>query len=162
MNLIEQVKDALVQPRPQERASKLEQLSDNFEYAQDLKEEEIVESVTQLLVVALQEKDPEAKESFFHAMNAAVVHHQKEKIGERVDWDILVAALPGLEKPYLDYAFNMLSLSRRERYLSVLSSYTRSEDAEISELARDAMDDLQYTLAHPSASQGEEPSVPDQ
>src|SRR2546421_8572936 len=113
MDTIKDVKEILKQQNLQEKRSQLEQLSDVFEYGHELSEGDVAEGGQLLLAAALQEDDSSVKESFFHALNNAVVY---QHIGNRIDWDTLAASLPSLGKWELDYALNILGISGKARY----------------------------------------------
>ena len=146
MDILKQVKDILEQQNPQERDYQLEQLSDMFEYRLELNENVIIEAVQLLLPAAIQEKNYSAKEAFFYAINKAVVYYQDKKIGSQINWDLLIAVLPSLEKQLLDYAFNVLSLSKQEKYLYILGKYTNHSDPEVRILAQEAINGLKDDL----------------
>lgn len=152
MNIIESVKEILVQQNFYEKESQLEQLSDVFEYVQELGEEDVAKGVQLLLAAALQEEDLNMKETFFHTINNAVVY---QHIGSRINWDKLVDSLPSLEKEHLDYALNMLGLSVQRKYLPVLKKYSHSSDSEIRKWGQESVDELEYRLAHASESHKE-------
>ncbi|MBV9259498.1 MAG: hypothetical protein JO215_15890 [Ktedonobacteraceae bacterium] len=152
MDVLKQVKDILEQQNPQEKDNLLEQLSDMFEYRVELNVNVIMEAVQLLLTAALQEKNYSVKEAFFYALNSAIVHYQDKDMGARIDWDLLVASLPSLEKQLLDYAFNILSLSKQKKYLQVFDMYTHHSDPDIREWAQEANDDLKNELSRTSDS----------
>ena len=152
MDIVKDVKEMLEQRNPYEKESEIEQLSDVFEYSRDLSQEDVAAGVQLLLAAALQEEDQDMKESFFHAMNNAVVY---QRIGSCIDWNMLAGFLPSLAKVHLDYALNMLGLSVQEQYLSVLEVYAHHPDPEIRTWAQEAIDELKYRLAHAPASQKE-------
>src|SRR5579864_3318810 len=111
MDIVKSIKDMLALQAPYAKRGKLVYLSDVFEFDKWLKKEDIVEGVKILLFCALREKDQNVKNLFFRAMNNAVVYHQKEGIGNHVNWDALVNSLSTLNKCQLEYALNVLSLS---------------------------------------------------
>ncbi len=153
MDIIKNIKDVLALQNHYEKRSKLEYLSDVFEYNKWLEAEDVAEGVKILLFFALKEKEQDVKESFFHTINNAVVYHQKEDIGHRINWDTLINSLSALDKWQLEYALNILSLSGQERYLPILREYTHSADPEIREWASDAIGEIKYRLAHASGDQ---------
>jgi hypothetical protein len=150
MDIIKDVKETLELQNHHEKESQLEQLSDVFEYCHDLSEGDVAEGVQLLLAEALQEADQSMKESFFHAINNAVVY---QHIGSRINWDRLAASLPSLEKMHLDYALNMLGLSVQEKYLSVLGVYAHDPDLEIRKWAYEAIEELEDRVARATVSQ---------
>jgi hypothetical protein len=153
MDIIKEVNDLLIDQDHQERMSKLSVLADVFEYHRDVNREEIIEGVKLLLVPALQEKDKYVKEAFFDAINAAVIHRD---IGYFINWDMLVDALPSLEKEPLGYALNILSASGQERYLPMLDGFTQDADPDIREDAQEAIRDIKYWLTRSTAVQNKE------
>jgi len=138
---------------PYERRNKLQYLSDAFEFNKWLKVEDIIEGVKLLLFLALREKEPNVKKSFLHAINNAVVYHQQEGIGNRVNWDTLIDSLSVLNKWQLAYALNILSFSGQERYLSMLEEYRWHADPEIRDGAVNAIRKIQSSLAYSADDQ---------
>jgi hypothetical protein len=121
-----------------------------FEYVRELSEGNVAEGVQLLLIAGLQEDDQSLKESFFHAINNAVVY---QHIGNRINWDMLAASLPSLGKWELEYALDILGISGQAKYLPALEEYAHHADAEIKEWAQEAIDELKYRLARATASQ---------
>jgi hypothetical protein len=150
VNIVEEIKETLKLQNHHEKESQLEQLSDVFEYCRNLSEGDVAEGVQFLVAEALQEADQDMKESLFHAINNAVVY---QHIGSRINWDMLAASLPSLEKMHLDYALNILGLSVQEKYLFVLGVYTHDPDLEIRKWAQEAIEELEDRVTHATASQ---------
>ena len=117
MNIIENVKEILEQQNFYEKESQLEQLSDVFEYVQELGGEDVAKVVQILLEAALQEENISMKEAFFHTINNAVVY---QHIGNHVDWDALATSLSSLGKWELEYALDILGMSGEAKYLPTL------------------------------------------
>jgi hypothetical protein len=145
MNIINEIKETLALQNSQERVSKLEQISDVFEYGHGLNVEDVMEGTKLLLAAALQEKDQSIKDQIFYALYTAVVH---QDIGDRIDWSVLVDILPSLDKSQLEEALGILGLSGQEKYLRVLDEYMHNADSEIREWAIDAIREIKYRLAH--------------
>jgi hypothetical protein len=145
MDIIKEVNDLLTAQGYYERMGKLSMLADRFEDRHDLNREEVIEGVKLLLVPALQEQDKNVKGDFFDAIHAAVVH---QDIGDCVNWDMLVEALPSLKKGLLGYALNILGLSGQEKYLSIMHTYAQDSDSDIQEWAEEGIQEITYRLAH--------------
>jgi hypothetical protein len=157
--MIKEIKDTLALQDPQERVSKLEQLSDVFEYSHGFNGEDIIEGTKLLLAAALQEKDQSMREQLFYTIYTSVVH---QDIGDRIDWDALVDILPSLNKLQLEEALGVLGLSGQERYLHVLDKYMRNADPEIREWALNAIGEIKYRLVHASDKQRTFPAMTSQ
>ena len=147
MNMTKEIKDALALQKPQEKVSKLEQLSDVFEYDHSLSEEDVIEGTKLLLDAALQERNQFVKEHLFYTMYESVLH---QGIGNCVDWDVLADILSSLGKMQLEEALGILGFSGQKRYLPFLVDYTHNADPEIREWALDAIEEINYRLAHTS------------
>jgi hypothetical protein len=150
MNMAKEIKDTLTLQNPQEKVSKLEQLSDVFEYDHSLSEEDVIEGTRLLLDAALQEKDQSVKELLFYTIYASALH---QDLGDGVDWDVLANRLSSLGKVQLEEALGVLGFSGQERYLPILNEYTHDADPEIREWASDAIGEIKYRLAHASDNQ---------
>src|SRR5271169_4735297 len=156
MNMIKEIKDTLALQNSQERVSKLEQLSDVFEYSHGLSEEDVIEGTKILLAAVLQEKDRSMKKQIFYALYTSVVH---QDIGDHIDWDALVNILPSLNKLQLEEALGILGLSGQERYLPVLNEYAHNADPEIFAWAFDALGEIKYRLTYDSDNQRAFPTM---
>jgi hypothetical protein len=150
MDILKDVRAILELQNSHEKERGTEKISDVFEYVHELSEGDVVEGVQLLLAAALQEGDQSAKESFFHAIDNAVIY---QHIGNRINWDTLVASLPSLGKWELEYALDILGISEQVRYLPILEEYARHADPEIREWAQEAITEIEYRVAHASASQ---------
>jgi hypothetical protein len=145
MDILKDVKAILGLQNSHEREREIEKLSDVFEYVHGLSERDVVEGVTLLLAAALHEDNQSTKESFFHAVDNAVVY---QHIGNRIDWDTLVASLPSLGKWELEYALDILGISGQARYLPILKEYACHADPEIREWADDAIENINSRVIH--------------
>lgn len=155
MDIIKSIKDMLALQAPYAKRSRLQYLSDVFEFDKWLKEKDIVEGVKILLFCALREKDQDVKKAFFRTIHNAVVYHQKEDIGKRVNWDGLIDSLSTLNKCQLEYALNILSLSGQGRYVPMLEEYAQHIDPEIGERAGSAIREIKSRLANAADAQME-------
>jgi len=145
MNIAKDVTEILTLQKTSEKRSKLEQLSDVFEYGHDLSIENVAEGLKLLLAAALQEDDQSIKESLLHAITKAVVYQQ---VGNRINWDTLAAELPSLEIWELEYALDILGFSGQIRYLPTLEKYAHHTDPEIREWADDSIENINSRIAH--------------
>jgi hypothetical protein len=150
MDILKQVKEILAEQKPHEKDNLLEQLSDVLEHYHEPNQAEVAEGVRLLLPAALQENNKIVRETFFSTIDMAIVHHD---IGDRVDWDALVASLSSLEQWNVQYALNILGLSGQVRYLPVLNEYAHHADPEISKWAQEAISEIKYQVARTSRSQ---------
>lgn len=150
MHILKQVKEILGQQNPQEKDTQLSQLDDMLEYHHGLNTTDIVEGVRLLLVAALQENDQRIRQKFFRTIDTAVAC---QDIGDRMDWDRLVDVLPSLGKWELQYVLDVLGLSGQARYLPILEEYVHHADPEIRGWGQEAITEIEYRVAHASASQ---------
>jgi hypothetical protein len=147
IDLVQEVKEVVALQNPNEKKNRLERLSSIFEHGRELNKVDLGKAVQILLdsVLQIDPDDKEMRESFFHAINSAVVFHD---IGNRVNWEELVSLLPSLENTLLEYALNLLGLSGQEKYLPVVEPYTHHADPEVREWAEDAINEITYRVAH--------------
>ena len=148
MDLVNEIKEIVTLQNPHEKDSRLEHLSDTFEYHADYSEEDLLESVSLLIFEALRENDSWVKESLFNAMSSAVLYYQNKNIGSRINWDPLAASLPSLGLDCLPYALSILGFSGQTKYLPILSEYIHHSDDDVSNSARSATTELEDTIAH--------------
>ncbi|MBV9259497.1 MAG: hypothetical protein JO215_15885 [Ktedonobacteraceae bacterium] len=139
MDIVKQVKDILEQQNPQQKDNLLEQLSQVLEYHHGLSETDIAEGISLLLNAASQEENSTMRETFLSTISTAVSHHD---MGDRIDWNKLVAMLPSLGNLELPYALNILGFSGQASYLPVLETYTHHADSDVREWADDAIDNI--------------------
>jgi hypothetical protein len=153
MNIVKEINEVLALQDSNDREDGLERINDLFEYAQGLKDVEIVEGVQLLLAAILQERNAQAKRQLFRTIDKVVAHYD---IGDSIDWDVLATSLSSLEKRDLVYVLDILGLSGQERYLSALTTYAHNFDSEIRTWALDAIEEVKYRVAHASGVQKEQ------
>lgn len=88
-----------------------------------------------LLNAALVEKDPEARDTMFHALvNAICSDHSLD-----VSWETLRAALPSLDTRCLASALLILGFSHDPKYIEAIERYRNHATQNVREAATEAL-----------------------
>ena len=138
--LIQETKEILAQQNSKDKAHGLEYLMDVFEYERTLNETDVIGGVQLLLAAALRESDPALKETFFRAINTAIVY---QHVGDRINWDALAAAVPTLAKAHLEYVLSILGLSGQANYLPLLQHSAYDPESEMRTWATEDITELE-------------------
>ncbi|GAC1377525.1 MAG: hypothetical protein PVS3B1_38850 [Ktedonobacteraceae bacterium] len=104
MDIVNEIKEILSLHNPDDKENGLKHIIDVFEYGHGLNKADAIEGTKLLLNAALQAQEG-MRETFFRAINSAVVY---KDIGDQIDWSSLVALLPSLQKVHLEYILNIL------------------------------------------------------
>jgi len=144
MEIVKEVKEILALQDPDEKDGRLSVLNSEFEYDNELNKADVIEGARLLLAAALQEDNKVLRKEFFHTIDQAVVYRN---IGDCIDWNALVIALPSLEKRDLVYVLDIIGLSGQRKYLLLLDEYTHHSDPEIRQWAHEALEDLEDSIA---------------
>jgi len=145
MSVVEEVKDILTLRNAGEKANRLSVLNSKFEYDDSLDKTDVVEGTQLLLAAALQEDNKVLRKKYFRTIDRAVVY---QDVGDCIDWDALVVLLPSLEKMDLVYVLDIIGLSGKRKYFSLLVQYTHHVDPEIRQWASESLEDLEDSIAH--------------
>jgi len=149
MEIIKEIKEILELRDPDEKDSRLSVLNSEFEYDDRLNKADVIEGTHLLLAVALQEDNKVLRKKFFRTIDQAVVY---QDIGDCIDWDALALSLPSLEKRDLVYVLDIIGLSGKRKYFSLLEQYTHHVDPEIRQWAGESLIDLEDTIARASSA----------
>jgi hypothetical protein len=149
MNIVKDIKEILTLQNPNEKDTRLSMLDDEFEYGCELNIADVIEGTRLLLAAALQEDNKAVQKKFFRTIDNAVLY---QEIGDRINWDTLVASLPTLEKRELVYVLDILGLSGQKKYLFILDKYAHHPDPEIKKWAYESNEELEDQVARATAS----------